>query len=296
MVRGLFLVAVLAGCGFSLTGELADGGSDDADATDATQVDAAVDAAPKPDTDLDGIPDDVDNCPQAANLDQHDEDGDLIGDGCDPCPQDAVATADGDGDGVGDRCDPHPATPGDQLVRFESFAIAPPGGALPAGWLANTATTDWTIANDDLTIDVSVTGSAHFIQLDAAAPHTRIDLGFDVGTAGTVSPMVTGIVDEDANNSAGWSCSTRFGVSLPLQSFSGGSFTDRALGSGIPTAPGTFRIVTTIDGGGVACAITTSAGTVTPTFGGSSANRTRVGIRVRDVTARIHYVAVYASP
>jgi len=47
------------------------------------------------DTDSDGIPDDVDNCPLVANEFQEDADGDLIGDVCDEC-------TDTDGDGFGD--------------------------------------------------------------------------------------------------------------------------------------------------------------------------------------------------
>jgi len=51
-------------------------------------------ATPTPsptDTDGDGIPNSIDNCPTVANHDQHDLDGDHIGDACDP---------DADGDGV----------------------------------------------------------------------------------------------------------------------------------------------------------------------------------------------------
>ena len=73
-----------------------------------------------PDTDGDGVNDDVDNCPSDANPDQADNDGDGIGDVCDPdddndgiddmmdnCPLDMNADqADNDGDGIGDVCDP----------------------------------------------------------------------------------------------------------------------------------------------------------------------------------------------
>ena len=75
------------------------------------------------DRDNDGIADEDDNCPDIANADQADIDGDGSGDVCDPdqmdtdqdgvvdsadnCPKDANADqADIDGDGIGDVCDP----------------------------------------------------------------------------------------------------------------------------------------------------------------------------------------------
>jgi len=41
-----------------------------------------------PDTDFDGVPDCLDNCPLVSNPGQEDTDGDLIGDACDPFPND----------------------------------------------------------------------------------------------------------------------------------------------------------------------------------------------------------------
>jgi hypothetical protein len=58
------------------------------------------------DTDGDGIPNALDNCPFVFNPDQADSDGDGIGNACDNCPlvfnPDQTDT---DGDGVGDACD-----------------------------------------------------------------------------------------------------------------------------------------------------------------------------------------------
>jgi uncharacterized repeat protein (TIGR01451 family)/CSLREA domain-containing protein len=64
------------------------------------------------DSDGDGIPDALDNCPTTANPDQADADGDGRGDACDNCPTTANPDqADADSDGRGDACDNCPATP-----------------------------------------------------------------------------------------------------------------------------------------------------------------------------------------
>jgi hypothetical protein len=60
---------------------------------------------PVPDTDGDGIPDDVDNCAFTPN-DQTDYDGDGVGDACDNCPTDSNPDqADANSNGIGDACD-----------------------------------------------------------------------------------------------------------------------------------------------------------------------------------------------
>ena len=63
-----------------------------------------------PDTDGDGILDNVDNCPNIPNADQADNDGDVVGNVCDNCPSVSNANQqDSDGDGIGDACDNCPA-------------------------------------------------------------------------------------------------------------------------------------------------------------------------------------------
>lgn len=86
-------------------------------------VDAPPDTidGPPGDVDNDGHNDLADNCPAKANADQHDEDGDRIGDVCDPCPHIAGTAADGDGDGVGDACDPQPTIPKQSIKFFDPF-------------------------------------------------------------------------------------------------------------------------------------------------------------------------------
>jgi hypothetical protein len=78
------------------------------------------------DTDLDGVPDVLDNCPALANPSQADADGDGVGDACDVQDQDRDGISDdqdncpnvpnpdqldSDGDGIGDVCDPTPLSP-----------------------------------------------------------------------------------------------------------------------------------------------------------------------------------------
>ncbi len=65
-----------------------------------------------PDTDGDGVPDPVDNCPTTFNPDQADSDEDGIGDVCDNCRINFnPEQADADDDGVGDVCDNCDFTP-----------------------------------------------------------------------------------------------------------------------------------------------------------------------------------------
>ena len=62
------------------------------DACDPCPIDPdSVDCEPPSadDFDADGVPNDTDNCPSVSNADQLDSDGDLKGDACDACPEDA---------------------------------------------------------------------------------------------------------------------------------------------------------------------------------------------------------------
>ena len=103
--------------GSSPLNELADisGGAVYDVGTDLSQLEAAIEAsivqfASSPqggDLDSDGTPDELDNCPLAANAAQTDGDGDGVGDVCDNCPAIANADqADSDYDGFGDVCSP----------------------------------------------------------------------------------------------------------------------------------------------------------------------------------------------
>lgn len=91
--------------------------------TDDNQTDFLIRSVADPDntstiddTDVDGIPDDVDNCPALGNADQADSDADGAGDACD---------ADDDGDGVPDSSDAC------RLVPAATTDGCPPPGAGP---------------------------------------------------------------------------------------------------------------------------------------------------------------------
>jgi hypothetical protein len=109
------------------------------------------------DTDGDGWADDEDNCPNIANADQADADGDGIGDACDPdkdgdgvlngadnCPDVANADqADADGDGIGDACDP------DSTPPIISYTLSGTSG--DNGWYTSDVVVDWTVTDPEST-------------------------------------------------------------------------------------------------------------------------------------------------
>jgi hypothetical protein len=118
--------------------------------------DAMIDGDPSLDSDNDGVNDAIDNCRTAANADQHDEDRDMLGDVCDPCPPFATylvganmmdANVDSDNDGVGDGCDPDRALGGHRIVLFTGFL------AQGAGSTMGPATVN--VASDSATISAA---------------------------------------------------------------------------------------------------------------------------------------------
>ncbi|MCP3934969.1 MAG: hypothetical protein GY708_06310, partial [Actinomycetia bacterium] len=82
---------------------------DDENASLNTSVDPPTSNVGPGDSDGDGIPDELDNCPDDFNFDQLDADLDNVGDVCDNCPEDPNPDqADSNGNGVGDVCDDCP--------------------------------------------------------------------------------------------------------------------------------------------------------------------------------------------
>ncbi len=97
-------------------------------------------------------------------------DGDAFGDACDPCPPIANnAPVDSDGDGVSDDCDPDPLSPGDSIVRFETFRNG------LAGW-----TTDgtWTLAPDGVSVDLAAGAHATLAMPAPSGARTSVIASF----------------------------------------------------------------------------------------------------------------------
>lgn len=117
---------------------------------DAADGDGGVDGPPG-DEDNDGVPTERDVCPDTPDPLQYDEEGDQVGDACDPCPVSAN-NADGDGDGVGDACDPNPAAGGDKIVLFDGF-----NQGMPSGW---TTIGPWTMAPGAVAVTLDANAEA----------------------------------------------------------------------------------------------------------------------------------------
>jgi hypothetical protein len=287
------VLALAAGCSFHTSIETGH---------DATPGEAAVDTPPDlssgHDTDGDGIDDSVDNCPTVANPDQHDEDGDHVGDACDPCPQVANATTDSDGDGIPDACDPHPNAPGDVLDQFFAFT----GTTLPAGWTALSGNAgDWTVASDALTINTS-DNNTHILSFLDSHSHHAIDVGFDVAAnnAGLgAQAFATALIDLTTDLSEFNGCGLRLDAPSFRELFvfdaqDNPQFIPQAtVTADAPTVPGSYRVVAVQDPDGESCDIPGAMGSHPMAGGEPSRQNQHVGLRAKNVTIHVRYVAVY---
>ncbi len=162
---------------------------------------AAVDGAPdaaNDDLDGDGVLNDVDNCPTVYNPDQADEDGDHLGDVCDPCPPSNDNT-DTDGDGVADDCDPNPNTPGDKIVMFEGF-----GNGIPASWAQQG---NWNAFGGDVVANDTTGDLVGFGFPDPGFPNETLEAGMVMVAANSsTDAQLVGVVMDYGADGKGAEC------------------------------------------------------------------------------------------
>lgn len=224
------VAALLVGCRFEPSGAIPDDGAPpvppDA-AVDATPPDAAP---PDANTDRDGdtIRDEDDNCPNVANPEQEDCDGDDIGDACDikadgpdadgdevsdvcdNCP--TVANLDQravrDGDEVGDACDPQPDRDGETIAYFSGFD-GDSGGQRPEGWSSATGTglvdAQWRVEAGKLVHDATDGASILYLSAPAVPVDVIVEAKFsasDFVPGGSESLAFIGLLSRYTNGLA----------------------------------------------------------------------------------------------
>jgi subtilisin-like proprotein convertase family protein len=161
--------------------------------------------SPQTDSDGDGIPDNVDNCPSTPNTDQADLDVDTIGDVCDDdidgdgilnnvdnCPTTPNADqADSNSNGIGDVCD-------EECETLSSTDV--PITITTTGNVTYTAevnfSTDFQITDVNVLINITHTWNADLDMFLIAPDGTRVELATDVG--GSSDNFTNTIFDQES--------------------------------------------------------------------------------------------------
>jgi len=261
------------------------------------------------DRDRDGVPDWMDNCPDVANPDQHDEDGDQIGDACDLCPHlpsrvGGVNDGDQDRDGVGDDCDPDPDRC-DQIVAFLTFQDS------PAGWSILPLAPDpaWSVAGDDgrLALQGAAVGmltmpspDRETVQMEVGVMVTAVspDDGqgvirnvaiIDDYTPSTDSGLLFGLVVDDIAQAPD--------ANLEIVSVQNGAPTGSLAGPRHVSdrLPGPHRIRYTRRSIARTIEIPDAAQVPGATCDQARGSNGQIGVRARGTTDHLHYVIVVAS-
>lgn len=163
--------------------------------------DAVPDEAQGPDSDGDGTPDGMDNCPSVANPDQYDTDSDGLGNACDNCDYIVnVGQTDSDGDGLGDVCDNCPLIANPAQTDNDADIVGDACDNCPTDFNPDQADSDHDgVGNacDNLVVcgDVNGNGAVNildvtylisFLYKSGPAPVPTVDNG-DVNNSGTVN-------------------------------------------------------------------------------------------------------------
>ena len=134
----------------------------------------AADTSGVVDEDIDGVPDDSDNCPSDPNEDQMNNDGDLAGNVCDPAPDDPNSCGDLDGDGADDCGGTSDTTPPEITLI---------GGDETLECSVDTYVEQGATATDDTDGDISGTVVIGGDTVDPSAPGTYV-VTYDVSDSG----------------------------------------------------------------------------------------------------------------
>lgn len=186
-MRAALLLGVFAGCIIPekhLGPNCGTQACNDSEVCDKTDPSGPTCIPANGDIDGDGIPNSKDFCDHMAGGDT-DEDGDGIGDICDPCPiAPPPATPDPDGDAVDRPCDPDPYTKGDTILLFDGF-----GHGLGSNWTPTTASA-WTAQDGELVASLAGDPSTDFLKTAVIA---KANLAIE--TAWRIDRVETGSTD-----------------------------------------------------------------------------------------------------
>lgn len=248
---------------------------------------------PANDVDNDGVLNMDDNCPNDANTNQANEDGDPFGDVCDPCPPFANPSDnnDGDTDGVGDACDPDPTITGNRIVVFQGFkdTTAPSGATvLPAtAWTFNGADAVVTVAGG---VRASMTWPVQMPGMETVL----VRFTPTVINAGTIGMGAVSRFDVSNSNAITCWLSTPVGGGplLALLNVDGTVIMSLSQSMQINMP---YRIDETRRGNAFSCGVDVNTNRVTGTAT-TVPNMPHSGFRTLGVSGRVHWVLIVSGP
>lgn len=245
------------------------------------------------DVDGDGLLNKADFCNQKAGG-AFDEDGDGLGDDCDPCPiARPPAQAETDGDGVDTPCDPDPTMAGNKITLFEGF-----NGTIPATWRNEGA---WQVRGGEAVFTAADPNTVAIltVPLATSSRHLAIQTSYRVNRVdATASQNLAGVVSIDRRPAGVTTvaCSgSRIGTMDSLDVTTGVGNATKSFAN-LFDAAGLYKIAQLIDNATGSCAMSAGSqeGAVTSTTSGEIP--TEAGLSARAVDVRFQYLLFVQRP